>query len=120
MKRNRDAFVDAAFEFSAVRNQRLESLATECIADLGQVRELERSRLLEFGHEVTEQLQVGVVVLLDAFHHSADGRGTASSPVGGLQGNDDIIRSAESSIAGQRDAWRTVEQDLVVAREQIH
>ena len=54
MERDRNAFVDAALEFGAVGNQRLEGFGTESVTDLGEVGQLKRSRLLEFRHDVAE------------------------------------------------------------------
>jgi len=65
MERNRDADVDATLEFGTVGNDRPKRLVTEGVADLSEVGLLECSGPFELGHQVAQQLEVRVVVLLD-------------------------------------------------------
>ena len=119
MKRNGNAFIDRSLELGEVRNGGLENLVAECLSNLGHVGLLERAGALEFGDDVTQQLDARIVVPLDSLDDCPHAGGAAGSPIGRFQGNDDKIRGTEGGIAGERHPRRTVEEDVVVFRQKL-
>jgi hypothetical protein len=109
-----DAFIDAALKAGEVGNDGRKDFGAEGVSDLSEIGHLKRSCLLELGYEVPKELQIGIVVLLHALDDSSNGRGTTGSPVSCLQGDYDTVGCAESRIAGQRNAGRTVEEHVLI------
>ena len=119
MKRNGNAFIDGSLELGKVGNGGIEDLVAEGLAYLPQVGKLERTRPLELGNDVTQELESGVVVPLHPLDDRPNAGRAAGSPVGRLQRDDDKIRSTKRRVAGQRHPRRTIQEDVVVIGQKL-
>jgi hypothetical protein len=119
MNGDRDGVIDRAFEFGQVRDHGLKRIEAEGLPDLVQVRQLERSSLLELRDHVAQELQLRVVVLLHTLNRGADGGRPPGSPVGRFKGDDDEMGRAQGGVAGQGNPRRAIEQHVVVLRGQF-
>ncbi|OGC62583.1 hypothetical protein A2264_01110 [candidate division WWE3 bacterium RIFOXYA2_FULL_46_9] len=98
-----------------VGDDRVEGECTKVLAEFLQVTALVGAGTLEAGDQIPEEHEVRVVPLTDVFDSGGDPDDALCAPVGGLQGDHDVIGGAERREADQGEAWGAVEDDVFVA-----